>query len=351
MRTFILRSVAAAAVLAATQAGAADGQLVVLDWAGYDDPELYKSYVEKHGAPQFSLYGDDEEGFQKLRAGYKADVAHPCGQAIVKWQDAGLLEPIDTSRIAEWDNLIESFRNAPGFTEDGKVYALPADWGATAMTYRTDLVPAEDAATLQAFVDPKYQGRTAITENVRDAYALAYLATGVKDWTKATDEDFQKASDWLREAHKNVRTYWSDNTELAQLMASGEVALAWAWNETSSTLKREGHPVEMNRGTEEGSTTWVCGYVNLANGEAGEDKVYDFLNAWLEPRTAEYILTSWGYGHANEAGLNQVDPAVLKATGYDDFEGYRDSMLHQSPLPPEQHERMLAEFEKIKAGF
>ena len=66
---------------------------------------------------------------------------------------------------------------------------------------------ASEVKTLQIFVDPKYQGRTSIGDNVDDAYALGYLAVGVTDWNKATDEDFKKASAFLREVHKNVRTY------------------------------------------------------------------------------------------------------------------------------------------------
>ena len=42
----------------------------------------------------------------------------------------------------------------------------------------------------------------------------------------ATDEQFKQASDFLREVHKNVRLYWTDNTDLSQAMASGEVDLA-----------------------------------------------------------------------------------------------------------------------------
>ena len=352
MRTPFTLSVCAAALMLAAPAQAADADLVVFDWAGYEDPEFYKGYTEEHGEPPtFSFFGDEEEAFQKLRAGFKADLAHPCAQSVVKWNEAGLLEPIDTSRIPEWDNLMDGFKEMEGFTQDGEVYVVPVDWGATALTYRTDEVPREDAATLQSFTDPKYQGRTSIGDNVDDAYALAFLATGVTDWTQATDEEFQKASDWLREAHQNVRSYWQDSSQLAQLMASGEVLLAWAWNETSTTLKAEDHPVEINRDTEEGSSTWVCGYVNLAGGEGSDDKMYDFINAWLEPRTADYIVNAWGYGHANEAALKQIDPAVLESTGFADFEQYTDKTLWQAPVGHELREKMIAEFEKIKAGF
>ena len=47
-------------------------------------------------------------------------------------------------------------------------------------------------------------------------------------------------------------------------MASGEVLIFPGLEETPVTMQAEGHPVEMNLKTKEGSSTWVCGYVNMA---------------------------------------------------------------------------------------
>jgi spermidine/putrescine-binding protein len=331
---------------------AGSDDLVVFDWAGYEDPEFYTSYIDKHGGPPtFAFFGDEEEAFQKLRSGFKADLAHPCSQSIVKWREAELLDPLDTSRIKAWDHVMKGFRDMPGFSDAGKQYVLPLDWGSTAMTYRTDLVTEEEASTLQSFADPKWQGRISIGDSVDDAYALAFLATGLKDWTKQTDDDFQAASDFLRKVHQNVRAYWQDGATLAQLIASGEVALAWAWGETATQMQADDQPVVMKRDTEEGSSTWVCGYVKLKGGTGSEDRMYDFINAWLEPRTADSIVTAWGYGHANGAAMRAMDDETLASMGFDDPSAYTDKTLWQAPLEPALRERMIAEFEKIKAGF
>ena len=87
--------------------------------------------------------------------------------------------------------------------------------------------------SLKAFADPKFKGRVSIGDNVDDAYALASLAIGLKDWTKMTDEQFKQASDFLRQVHKNVRLYWTDTTEIVQALSGGEVDLAWAWNDAA----------------------------------------------------------------------------------------------------------------------
>jgi spermidine/putrescine-binding protein len=234
---------------------------------------------------------------------------------------------------------------------DGTAWLVPFEWGNTMLTYNPEKVAAEDVRSLRAFADPKFEGRVSIGDNVDDAYALAALVIGVKDWATMTEAQFAEASAFLREVHRNVRLYWVDGTELAQAMAGGEVDLAWAWNETATVLAADGVPVAVNRDTQEGLSTWACGYVLLANGPGSEDRAYDYLNAILDPAVSSYMVTDWGYGHANAAGMAAMDPAALEASGLADVARFADKTLFQAPLPAELKARMIAEFEKIKAGF
>tara|TARA_R110002020_G_scaffold98736_8_gene234808 strand:+ start:2109 stop:3191 length:1083 start_codon:yes stop_codon:yes gene_type:complete len=333
---------------------AADGELTVFDWAGYEDPAFHPAYVEKNGdSPTFAFFGDEEEAFQKLRTGFRADVAHPCSQSVGKWRDAGLLKPLDTSKITEWDKIMPGFKSMTDLmtTADGKAWLVPFEWGNTAVTYRTDTVDEADIQSLKAFADPKFKDRVSIGDNVDDAYALASLAIGLTDWTKMTDKQFEEASAFLRDVHKNVRLYWTDNTELSQAIAGEEVDLAWAWNETATTLQADGVPVAIKKDTEEGLSTWVCGYVLLNDGEGSEDKAYDYINATLDPAVSSYIVSEWGYGHGNAKGMEAIDAETLKAAGYDDLASFVDKTLFQSPVPVELKQKMIAEFEKIKAGY
>lgn len=338
---------------AAVPALAAD-DLTVFDWSGYEDPNFHPAYTAKHGgSPTFAFFADEDEALAKLMAGFKADIAHPCSQTVVKWRDAGLLEPLDTSRIAGWDDLMPGITGMKDLvtTADGKAWMLPFDWGNTALVYRTDKVPEEDVRSLQVFADPKYQGRVSIGDNVDDAYALASLAIGLKDWTQMTDEQFSQASDFLRAVHKNVALYWTDGTEIAQAMAGGDVDIAWAWNEAAVALARDGVPAELKKDTKEGLSTWVCGYVKLKDGEGSDDLAYDYLSAVNAPEVSAYLVNEWGYGHANDKGMKAIPADQLQAKGYHDVGQFVANTLFQAPVPNELKQRMIAEFEKIKAGY
>jgi spermidine/putrescine transport system substrate-binding protein len=343
----LLSTVAALAV--AFPVAAADPDLIVFDWAGFEQPALIEDYVAKHGQmPTYSFYGDDDEAFQKVAAGFRPDVAHPCSAKVPAWRNAGLIEPWDVSRIPEFANIAPRFLKSEVFVDGDTVWYIPTDYAYTAIAYNTEVVPAEATNTLQVFLDPTWAGRVALPDNTDDIWALALLATGVTDWTDITDAQFEAAAAWLRQAHQNVRTYWADPSELSQLMASGEVVLAWSWNDGVALLRAEGFNVGFNRTPVEGASTWFCGYVKIKGAPGSEDKAYDFINAWLAHGSARGLLEHFGYAHANDAAMATISMDELKAADVDPIDGI---LLAQTPMSAAQRERFLTEFEKIKAGF
>lgn len=343
----LLASVTALALSA--PAMAADPQLTIFDWSGFEIDGLFEEYVAKHGsAPTFALFGDDDEAFQKVASGFKVDAVHPCSQMVSKYRDAGLIEPWDTSRLTSLADLDPALLDSPVFKDDKGLWFLPSYWGATAVAYNTKEVPEADVASLQVFVDPKYQGRTSMPDSSDDVWALAYLATGVTDWTEITDAQYQAAADWLRKAHQNVYAYWADPSEQTQQMASGAVLVSWSWNDGVALLQAENYPVGFQREAKEGSSTFVCGFVNMKDGPGSEDKLYDFMNSWLRPEAAVALIDSLGYGHTNMKGMALKSAEDLETAGLGKVDA---PTLPQVPNDPQLREKQLAEFEKIKAGF
>ena len=345
-RLFTASSVLA---FAATATLAEDPDLLILDWSGFEEDAYWAHYAEKHGdGPTYTFFSDDEEAFQKLRSGFRADVSHPCPQSIGKWYDAGLIEPWDISKIPSYAALPEEFQTSPSFVIDGEVYFIPADLGATALAYNTDEVSEAEVESVQVFLDPKYAGRISLPSGVDDLFSLGFLATGVSDWTTATAEDVQKAAEWLRQVHPSVRAYWTDGAELAQLMGTGEVLIAWSWNETPVQLASEGMPFAYKRDTTEGSSMWFCGYVNIKDGPGSEDKAHDFIESFLQPAVAAYMVEDWGYGHSNADAMEELGAEALAAIGLGPVDA---PILNQLPMENAVREMMVQEAERIKAGF
>src|SRR5215468_6974575 len=85
--------------------------LVCLEWAGYDTPDHFGSYVAKHGGPpSFSIFANETEALQKVRAGFNADLMHPCTYSIVRFTEAKVAAPIDTSKLSNWKDVIPALQ-------------------------------------------------------------------------------------------------------------------------------------------------------------------------------------------------------------------------------------------------
>ncbi len=344
--SLVLMSAASIVSLSVT-AQAADRELTVLDWAGWEIDGMLQPYVDLHGQkPTFAFFADDDEAFQKVSSGFRADVVHPCAASVPRYKEAGVVEPWDISKIPEFANIPE--RMTKPFTNEDGVFFIPTDYAYTAVAYNADTVPAEDVASLSVFTNEKYAGRLAMPDNTDDVWSLAFLATGVTSWDNVTDEQFEAAADWLRQVHPNIRAYWADPSELSQLMASGEVQVAWSWNDPVAILQAENFPVGFNRSPAEGAATWYCGYVNIKNGPGNEDKAYDFINSLLAPTSAQPLLDAIGYASANDAAMATISEDALKAAFVDQI---TTTLFVQSPPTTELRERMIEEFEMIKSGF
>jgi len=340
---------AASALALSTAAHAADPEMLVFDWAGWEFDGVLTDYVAKHGQnPSYSFFGDDDEAFQKVSSGFRADVAHPCVASLPRYRDAGLIEPWDTAKIPEFGNIAPRFLDSSYVSDADGVWFIPTDYAYTAIAYNTTEVPAEDVASLSVFTNPKYKDRISLADSSDDVWSLAFLATGVTDWSNVTDEQFATAAAWLREAHQNVRAYWSDPSEMSQLMATGEVLVAWSWNDGVALLQAEGFPIGFQRSPTEGAATWFCGYVNMKDGPGSEDKAYDFINSILSHSSAPGLLAELGYALSNDAAMAKVPEADLKAAFVDPV---TTTLLAQTPVTAEFREKMINEFELIKSGF
>ena len=148
-----------------TQAASSDHP-TVFTWEGWEVPELHKAYVDKHGSsPNIAIFADEEEAFAKMRAGFKVDLTHPCSYKVPIWKDAGILQPMDPSRLSNWSDIIPALKTIPGTFEGDKQYFIPTDWGLTSVLYRADLAPEYVGnETWGMLWDPKYKGRLSMAE-------------------------------------------------------------------------------------------------------------------------------------------------------------------------------------------
>jgi spermidine/putrescine transport system substrate-binding protein len=334
---------------------ASDDHPTVFTWEGWDVPELHQSYLAKHGeSPNMAIFGDEEEAFAKMRAGFKVDLTQPCTYKVPIWKDAGILDPIDTSRLSNWDDLIPSLKTIPGTFEGDKQYFIPTDWGLTSVLYRADLAPEYVGNESWGMLwDPKYKGRLSMADSLIDGVMVAAIFTGAKDPFNMTDEEMAKTRAALKEQLPLMRYYWTSPADIEQALASGELVATSAWNSSYAALKKEGFDVRYSS-PKEGAMTWVCGFCLMSDHDPAKlDRIYDYLDAYASVESGVFALTEYGYGHGNLnafAKVEQDQPGLLKELGYSvNVNETLDAGIFQAPMGNEP--ALQAMFEEVKAGM
>lgn len=318
-------------------------------WAGYDDPGFYPDYVRRYGRPpDFSLYGDEEEALQKMRAGFRPDVMLPCAYAVDRWHRAGILGTIDTSLLTHWDDMIPALRTAEGGMVDGQRVMVPTDWGMTSVIYRTDIAPEYIGRESYAILwDPKYEGRLATIDSHIDAVSAAALYAGL-DPFELTLDDIERLRRVLQEQRALLRMYTSDNTSIAQSLASGEVAAALGWSTDYANLKAEGVPVRFMR-PKEGVMTWICGAAVHAASEKRE-MAHALIDSMISPEGGAYAIRENGTGVANRKAFDLVEPELLARLGLDEDP---EELLEDGVMQRRQRnaDAISVMFEEVKLGL
>ncbi len=326
----------------------------VFTWEGWDLPEHHGQYFEKYGEyPNFAIFGDEEEAFAKMQAGAKFDVTHPCSYKVEIWRDAGILQPIDVSRLSHWPDVIPSLKNIPGTkTDDGSIWFVAAEWGNTSVMYRPDLVDPkyQEEETWGILWDERYAGRLSMSDSLIDGVMVAAIYGGAANPFDMTDAEVETTRELLRKQLPLLRYYWSSPTDIENSMAAGELVATSAWNDAFTALKNAGHDVKFMT-PKEGAMTWVCGFCLMADANPDLlEKSYDVIDAFLSPESGQFTILDEGYGPANAKAFDLVSDEDLQNRGLSrDPEATLSAGIFQIPIKNEP--ALQGMFEEVKAGL
>ncbi|MGE3968914.1 MAG: PotD/PotF family extracellular solute-binding protein [Dongiaceae bacterium] len=341
-----------AATLAPRIAAAAPS-LTMYGWAGYDVPELHPQYIEKYGAsPEFAFFGSEEEALQKLVGGYNVDIIHPCSYNLKRWRDAGVIQPIDVSRLSNWPDIWPKFQVIPQAQFEGKEWFVPFDCGNSSVLYRTDLVDPEDVKdpSWTLLFNEKYKGRLSMYNTDTTMVEIAARILGMyDDYLHLNEDQLKEVQALLSKQRDLLRFYWDDSTQVEQGLASGELVAAYAWNGSVKVLRDQGIPVDYMV-PKEGILIWVCGFVRGADAPGDEQAAYDFMDSMISPEAGAFLLEQQGYGHSNRKSYERVSKEVLASLGYDDPEATFATTAVSDEAEDPYRARYIELVDSVKAG-
>jgi spermidine/putrescine-binding protein len=329
-------------------ASAASTDMKLLEWNGYEAPAFHPEYAAKYGGePDVTFFSETEDAFQKMKAGFDANLVHPCTGEVAKFKDAGLIKPLDLSRIPRWNEIIPSLLEVKGVRFGDQYYFAPWDWFYSRVAYNPDFIK-EDNPSFDLFIDPKYKGKTALNSQI----GVNILIAGViGKWAKPldpTEEEMKMAPEIFTKMLQNARFIWNNSTDLNQAWAAGDVQISYVWGGTVKTMKEQGIGLEIVKPV----MPWMCGLCVSSSSEGvREEMAYDYINAMLDPVGGRAFFDAFGYGHANIKSLEGVDPAILKEKGLDDPVALLNSGVFFDEVPPAKDAKLTEMWHEAQAGL
>jgi putative spermidine/putrescine transport system substrate-binding protein len=236
------------------------------------------------------------------------------GERLPAVIETNKIEAIPTSALKNWGNIRDTFTKpnpkwdkskqiAGQIWKDDKqtqLWMVPTVYNYDSIGYRPDLVSKEEASSWTAIFDDKFRGKTGLNVDPLIAFGQAVLAMNslgllqVPNPGNPDKKSIDEASKFLISKKKNgqFRALWGDFGELVNLLASGEMILADAWQPAVMAVKAQGKQCTYAV-PKEGYRAWSIG-ISPITGTPNKEAVIAYADYWLSGPPAT-IVSEQGY--------------------------------------------------------
>ncbi|GIL18026.1 MAG: spermidine/putrescine ABC transporter substrate-binding protein [Oligoflexia bacterium] len=247
-------------------------------WGNYITPEIQKKFETETGIKiRISNYSSNEELLAKVQAGAGGiDLAVPSDYMVEIMIKAGLLSPIDKSKITNMINLSPEWM---GRTHDPEnKYSLPYSWTTTGIAVVKDLAKSDVKSWKDFFTNPNLAGKISMLDDVREATGAALKMNGFSLNTKSADE-LKKAEAALTQMKPRLKMFKSD---MVDALVNKEIAAGMAYSSDAlQAIAKKPGQIEFFL-PEEGGSVALDSLVILKNAKNLQE-AHELMNFMLSP--------------------------------------------------------------------
>ncbi len=284
-------------------------QVVLATWPNYHDPANFDMFTEQLGAfVQVNVFGSNEEMLAKLQAGGSGwDVFVPTNYTITTYVAEDLIEPLDVSKLPNYDAASFEARFSDAGTVDGVLYAVPKNWGTTGYAVNTSHDGGKAFTTWKDFWDrtmDDFSGRTMVHD-----YQLTTIGNALKyfgySFNSVDPNELAQAEKLLLEAKPHLFAISSD---YQPSMRSGDAWMTICWTGDGKQLHTDMPEIAYVLGRE-GGEIW-SDYYAIPKGAPHRDAAYALINFLLDPEVNAREVLAHGYPVA-DSRTNALLPAEI----------------------------------------
>ncbi len=340
------------------------GELNVTNWAEYIAEDTISNFAEEYDVKvTYDSYDSVEAIDSKLLAGDTGyDVVSHSGSSIARLIPAGILQPVDKSRLPNFKHIrgdVMSLLDADW--DPDNQYIVPYMFGTHGVTYNEALVletyPQAPLGSLDLIFDPVHIAKLAecgvsFLDSPNDVIPMALAYIG-KDPNSTNLADYKEVEKMLLKIRPYVKTF--DNYAY-QRMPEKEFCVAVTFGPDG--LLAVSLAVEANTGVEldfflpqgkNAANFWIDGWVIPADAENLEN-AHLFLNYMMRPQVAANDSGFTWYATANETAFALVDEEITSSPAAYPHEKDVANMYTLAVVPPKVERARTRAWTNFKAG-
>jgi spermidine/putrescine transport system substrate-binding protein len=244
---------------------------------------------------KMDLFADGDELFAKLKGGNPGyDVIVPTNDMLERMIKAGMMMPLDHSKIPNMSNIDKAFQDAE--FDPGRKHSVPYMWGTLGIGFRKSAVKATPDSWKVLLDSDEYAGSIATLADQQSVLGAGLKYLGFS-WNSTNPDELKAVEEMLIRQKKNIKVFADDNGQ--DLLASGEVALCQEWNGDIKQVMAEDEDLDYIV-PKEGSQYWQD-TLAIPMGAPHPANAHAFINFALGAEAGKEIAETILYATANKA--------------------------------------------------
>jgi putative spermidine/putrescine transport system substrate-binding protein len=302
--------------------GPGEGQLNLIAWEGYAQPEWVKPFEQQTGCAVHAKYaGSSDEMVALMRQNNSQyDMVSASGDASLRLIDGGDVQEMNVALVPEWKSFIPQLQSPSHNTVDGKHYGISLQWGPNTLLYNTKSVTPAPTSWSEIY-GSKYKGEVTVPDNpIQIADAALYLSKtqpslGIEDPYELTEKQLDAAVALLKAQRPLIKKYWALASDEIELFKNGDAVIGAAWPYQYSTLVADKSPVQQII-PKEGATGWADTWMLSAHAKH-PNCAYKWVNWVSSPKVQAEQAISYG-----ETPVNTKACAIMETISKGSCETY-----------------------------
>lgn len=273
-----------------------------------------------------------DEAFAKLKTD-DFDVVLVANPYVAQWGKAAVLQPIDTTRLANWNDMFPALREADFLRSGDTLYAVPIAWGDGPYVYNPAKVPTPPKSILE-LLDPEWKGRLVMFDEPIMVFHTIAVARGFTRGSEPiTKDQLAQVADESRKIVANLVAFPAGYQDATDYLVRGEADLSIHGAETMlNWAKEKGETLAFAFLDEAHGGGW-CDSWGIPMNAKDIDAAYAAIDAMISPDVNAKLATNLISGTVN-AKAQQLVGAEARIFDYSIVETTTSPIEFETWTPP-----------------